>query len=243
MRGPCGDAEPGTVFPLDARRAQDRGSLPGRGNAGRVPRSAASRECHRVGGAVRSVSRWARKRTDARSSSVRWAAAVPSALARMVRVGVGEPQWPGRAGAAAVGACRLEERGMGRAGGCRGGAVGHGLVRSRHRAGRRPPFRAGASIMRPIVPRGTAARSGRCALSTARGVPGVRGPGPRLRNSRTTGDPPPLPQRSGVSYRPATVAASAARFEGFSRVGTGGEGGMILSTPVRLTTPRVPDRR
>lgn len=30
--------------------------------------------------------------------------------------------------------------------------------------------------------------------------------------------------------------------EGFDRVGTGGEGGMILSSPVRLAAPRLPDR-
>lgn len=47
----------------------------------------------------------------------------------------------------------------------------------------------------------------------------------------------------GILFARRAAVAQVSVGEGFDRVGTGGEGGMILSCPVRLATPRVPDRR
>ncbi|MFD9460295.1 helix-turn-helix domain-containing protein [Streptomyces sp. NPDC060027] len=47
----------------------------------------------------------------------------------------------------------------------------------------------------------------------------------------------------GLRYARRAVVAQAGVGEGFDRVGTGCEGGMILFSPVRLATPRLPDRR
>ncbi|MDX3452119.1 hypothetical protein PV396_09225 [Streptomyces sp. ME02-8801-2C] len=67
-------------------------------------------------------------------------------------VRVRELEQPGGDGAGAFGAYGLEERDTGGVGGRRGGTVGHGLVRPRHRVGRWSPFRGEVSIMRPMIP-------------------------------------------------------------------------------------------